>query len=117
MPLTFIDIERQKNWRIALFFAVLLLVYLAVLALIGAAFFGIPLGMAPRFWVFAGMAALVAAGMHFWFAAYDTVNSVLRSLDARPPDPEDEVHRMFANVIEEVHVVMGSRRTIQCARR
>lgn len=115
MPITFIDIERQKNWRIALFFVVLLLIYLAVLALIGTTFLGIPLGMAPRFWVFAGAAALAAAGMHFWLAAYDTVNSVLRSLDARPPDRDDEIHRMFANVIDEVHVVTGSKRTIQCA--
>jgi len=115
MPLTFIDIERQKNWRIALFFAVLLLVYLAVLALIGAVILGVPIDMAPRFWVFAGAAALFAAGIHFWFAAYDTVNSVLRSLDARPPDREDDIHRVFTNVIEEIHVVTGSKRTMQCA--
>jgi len=34
MPLTFIDIERQKTWRIAVFFAVLLLLYLAVIAVL-----------------------------------------------------------------------------------
>jgi heat shock protein HtpX len=115
MPLTFIDIERQKNWRIALFFIVLMLVYLAVLAVFGAVFLGVPLGMAKRFWVFAGTAALLAAGIHFWFTASDAVNSVLRSLDARPPDPEDEIHRTFSNIIEEVHVVTGNKRTIQCA--
>ena len=115
MPLTFIDIERQKNWRIALFFVVLLLVYLAALAVFGAAFLGVPLGMATRFWVFAGAAALLVAGIHFWFSAYDTVNTVLHSLDARPPDPEDEIHRTLLNIIEEVHVVTGAKRTIQCA--
>jgi heat shock protein HtpX len=115
MPLTFIDIERQKNWRISLFFFVLLLVYLVVLAVFGAVFLGIPTRAASRFWVFIGVTALLAAAIHFWFAAYDTVNIVLRSLDARPPDPDDELHRMFSNIIQEVHVVTGSKRTIQCA--
>ena len=76
MPLTFIDIERQKNWRIALFFSVLLLVYLAVLAAIGAVFLAVPLNAAPRFWVFAVLAALLTAAIHFWFSSYDTVHDV-----------------------------------------
>ncbi len=116
MPLTFIDIERQKNWRIALFFVVLLLVYLGVLAAFGLAILPVTLGTTtPRFWVVAGLLALLGAGIHFWFAAYNTVNSVIHSLDARPPDPDDEIHRMFSNIMEEVHVVMGNKRTIQCA--
>ena len=50
MPLTFIDIERQKNWRIALFFAVLVLVYLAVVAVLGAAFAPFLLSTPSYFW-------------------------------------------------------------------
>jgi heat shock protein HtpX len=116
MPLTFIDIERQKNWRIALFFIVLLLVYLGVLAAFGLAILPVTLGTTtPRFWVVAGLLALLGAGIHFWFAAYDTVNNVIHSLDARPPDPDDEIHRMFSNIIDEVHVVTGNKRTIRCA--
>ena len=115
MPLTFIDIERQKNWRIAVFFVVLLLVYLAVLAAVGTVFLTVPLKAAPRFWVFAVLAALLTAGIHFWFSAYDTVNNVIRSLDARPPDPQDDVHRMLLNIMEELHVVTGNKRTIRCA--
>ncbi len=115
MPLTFIDIERQKNWRIALFYLVLLSVYLGVLAAFGLAFLPVTLGATPRFWVGAGLAALLASGLHFWFSAYDTVNNVSRSLDARPPDPEDDIHRMFANIIQEIHVVSGAKRAIQCA--
>src|SRR5512139_3112242 len=115
MPLTFIDIERQKTWRIAVFFAVLLLLYLAVIAVLGAALLPMPLDAAPRFWTFAVLAALLVSGIHFWFSASDMVNTVLRSLDAAPPDPEDSIHRTFANIIEEVHIVTGSRRTIQSA--
>jgi heat shock protein HtpX len=115
MPLTFIDIERQKSWRISLFFFVLLLVYLVVLAVFGAVFLGVPTSAASRFWIFIGVTALLAAVIHFWFAAYDTVNIVLRSLDARPPDPDDEIHRMFSNIVQEVHVVTGNQRTIRCA--
>ena len=36
MPLTFIDIERQKNWRIGLFFLPLLVIYFGVAALFAA---------------------------------------------------------------------------------
>lgn len=115
MPLTFIDIERQKTWRIGVFFAALLLIYLAVIALLGAVFLPVPLDAAPRFWTFAVLAALLVAGIHFWFSASDTVNTVITSLGAAPPDPGDSVHRVLANVVDEVHVVTGRRRTIRCA--
>jgi len=116
MPLTFIDIERQKNWRIALFFLVLLTLYLVVVALFGAALLPRPLMMAgSRFWAFLVIASSLAASIHFWFSAADAVDTVVRRLDARPPDREDEIHRMFANVIEELHVVTGNKRNIRCA--
>ena len=114
MPLTFIDIERQKTWRIAAFFLVLIAIYLAAILFITA-----PLGIigraSPRFWLGAVLVSLVAAGIHFWFSASEAVDSVRRTLDAQPPDPQDEVHRVFLNVIEEVHVVTGRKRTIQSA--
>lgn len=115
MPLTFIDIERQKNWRIALFFIVLLLVYFSVVAVFAASFLRLSPGAGLRFWTIIGLTAFLAAGIHFWFSAHDAVNSVLRSLDAAPPDPEDDVHRMFANIVQEVRVVTGTKRAIQCA--
>jgi heat shock protein HtpX len=115
MPLTFIDIERQKNWRIALFFLVLLLVYLAVILVLGAVFLNVPLRFAPRFLTFAVITSLLAAGIHLWFSASNAVSSVVRTLDAQPPDPADEVHRVFLNIIEEVHVVTGGRQTIRSA--
>lgn len=115
MPLTFIDIERQKNWRIALFFLVLLALYLVVAALFGAALLPGPLSTEPRFWVFLVIAASLATSIHFWFSAFGAVETVVRRLDARPPDKEDEIHRMFANIIQELHVVTGNKRIIRSA--
>ena len=114
MPLTFIDIERQKNWRIALFFLVLMVLYLVVIALFCAAIPG-PLILVPRFWTFLFLAASLAAGIHFWFSAADAVDTVMRRLDAQPPDPKDDIHRMFANIMQELHVVTGNKRNIRCA--
>jgi len=114
MPLTFIDIERQKNWRIALFFFVLMVLYLAAAALLCAALPG-PLVAEPRFWVFLVLAAALTAGIHFWFSASDAVDTVVRRLDAQPPDQKDDIHRMFANIMQELHVVTGTKRSIRCA--
>jgi heat shock protein HtpX len=115
MPLTFIDIERQKSWRIWVFFLFLMLLYFVVAVLFSAAFLHVPWRAAPRFWIFAGVTALLVAGIHFWFSAYDTVSTVVRGLDARPPDPQDDIHKMLMNIMEEMHVVTGNRRKIQCA--
>ena len=114
MPLTFIDIERQKNWRIALFFSVLMILYVVIIVVFCAALPG-PLIVVPQFWAFLIIAAFFAAGIHFWFSAAFAVDTVLRSLDARPPDKDDEIHRMFSNIIEELHVVTGNKRSIRCA--
>ena len=67
-----------------------------------------------RFWVFAGATALLVAGIHFWFSAFDTVGTVVRSLDGQQPDPQDDIHKMLMNVMQEVHVVTGQKRTMQC---
>jgi heat shock protein HtpX len=114
MPLTFIDIERQKNWRIPLFFFVLMVLYFVTVVLFCAALPG-PFIVQPRFWTFLIMAASLATSIHFWFSASDAVNTVMQRLDAHPPDKDDEVHRMFANIIEELHVVTGNKRNIRCA--
>jgi heat shock protein HtpX len=114
MPLTFIDIERQKNWRIWVFFLFLMLMYFVITAIFAASFLPVTLHAPLRFWVFVGTLALVVAGMHFWFSAYDTVGVVIRGLEARPPDPKDDIHKMLMNIMDEMHVVTGNRRKIQC---
>jgi heat shock protein HtpX len=114
MPLTFIDIEKQKNWRIWIFFLVLMLLYFCVTVLFASAFFHTPFSAAPRFWVFLAVTAMLIAGIHFWSSAYDTVATVTRELNALPPDRQDEIHRVLLNIMEEMHVVTGNRRRIQC---
>ena len=114
MPLTFIDIEKQKNWRIWLFFLFLMLIYLILTALFAATFLPFTWYASPRFWIVAGMLALLVAGIHFWFSAYDTVRTVIRGLDAQPPDPQDDIHKMLMNIMQEIQVVTGNRRKIQC---
>ncbi len=114
MPLTFIDIERQKSWRIGLFFLFLLSLYFIIFVLFLSPFLQLPARTAPQFWIFAGIAALLIAGTHFFFSAYDTVAAVTGSLNGQSPDPQDDVHKMLMNVMQEIHVVTGNRRKIQC---
>jgi heat shock protein HtpX len=113
MPLTFIDIERQKNWRIGLFFLFLLALYLGIAAAIAAPFLNFLSASTRQFWIAAGATALVVAGTHFWFAACDTASTIMRSLGAQPPDLKDDIHKVLANVIQEVHVVTGNQRRIR----
>src|SRR3990170_2962515 len=102
MPLTFIDIERQKNWRIWVFFLILLFMYVAVAAVFLAAF--LPLSLhAARFWIFAIAAAALITGIHFWFSAYNMVHTVIQSLNAQPPDPQDDIHKRLMNIMQEIH--------------
>lgn len=112
MPLTFLDIERQKNWRIGVFFLLLMAIYMLAIALVAAPF--LPLGSGSRFWAFTFFAALLVAGTHFFFSAYDAVSSLAGSLNAQPPDSQDDLHRMLMNVMDELHVATGNKRKIRC---
>jgi Zn-dependent protease with chaperone function/Zn-finger nucleic acid-binding protein len=114
MPLTFIDIEKQKSWRIGVFFFFLLVIYFFVTALVTAPFLRISDLTTLRFWIVAGVVALVVAGIHFWISAYDTVNDVIRTLGAQPPDPQDDIHKMLLNIMQEIHIVTGKKRTMRC---
>lgn len=120
MPLTFIDIEKQKTWRIWFFFLVLMLMYFIVILAVVAPFM-------PHLVIFTHAAgtgrillsvllvSFFAAGIHFFFAGYDAVSSVIRDLNAQPPDPTDEVHKTLMNILQEIHVVTGNAGKIQCA--
>jgi len=114
MPLTFIDIERQKTWRIGIFFLLLMFIYLIAIALLTAPFLRVMPFAAQRFWVIAGLAALLVAATHFFISTYSTVDTIITSLDAQPPDPQDEVHAILINIMKEIHVVTGNRRVIRC---
>ena len=126
MPLTYIDIERQKTWRIGIFFLILLFMYFcATFALLqGIALFvfpfvfmktgGILLTGNPLYLLAIFVSALLMAAIHFWFSASDAVHGVMKSLGAIVPDREDGIHRRLLNIMDEIHVVTGNRRIIQC---
>jgi len=125
MPLTYIDIEKQKTWRISVLFFVLILIYfLVVLSLVqgillifpvhflvsGTLFYrGSPLTLLVIF----GFSLLLAA-MHFGFSAFGAVGSLMKNLEAIPPDPEDGVHRRLMNIVDELHVVTGRTKKVEC---
>ncbi len=117
MPLTFIDIERQKSWRIGVFFLFLLALYFLIALVIAISVFHAPFRVhtAVRVWVVIGITALLVAGLHLWFSASDAVTTVVRGLGAQDPDPKDDIHKMFLNIMEEMHIVTGHRRAIRAA--
>jgi heat shock protein HtpX len=119
MPLTFIDIERQKNWRIWVFFLILMLMYFVLCLALAAPFLPHTLLFSTTFsagrLLAAGfLIAFLVAGIHLFFAGYDAVSSVIRNLDARQPDPDDSVHKTLLNIMQEIHVVTGNKRSIRC---
>lgn len=60
------------------------------------------------------LVAFLVAGIHFLFAGYDAVNSMIRNLDAQRPDPGDTVHKTLLNIMQEIQLVTGNRRNIRC---
>jgi heat shock protein HtpX len=114
MPITFIDIERRKSRLIWVFFLTLVLVYFAITGTIASIFLPVSAYSSAHFWIFAGILSLFVSSLHFWFSAYNTVNAIIRGLDAQPPDPKDDVHKMLTDIVEEIHVVTGNKKKIQC---
>ena len=125
MPLTFIEIERQKNWRISLLFIFLMFMYFCVTYSLVIGFrliFFFPFlndGLVsfvfdPVYILIIFAFSLLIAGIHFWFSASNMISFVVQNLGAAPPDPEDGVHRTLKDVIEEIHVVTGNKKKINC---
>ncbi|MDQ7787732.1 MAG: zinc metalloprotease HtpX [Thermodesulfovibrionales bacterium] len=125
MPITFIDIEKQKTAKITLLFLFLLCMYVLVtIALFQGALFFIPFFFLKQeflfFWsnplylLFIVGFSLALASMHFFFATRGAVNSVMKSAGAVPPDPEDGIHKRLMNILDEIQVVTGDTRRIQC---
>lgn len=125
MPLTFIEIERQKSWRISLLLIILLFMYLGVtIALLQ----GLSLFFPGLFFKFRPVLSkdnwthlltilafsLMMALIHFWFSASNAVRSVINNLNASPPDPEDGIHKRLMNIMEEIHIVSGNKRKMRC---
>lgn len=125
MPLTYIEIEKQKTWRIGMLFILLLFLYfLVVMSLIQGILIFFPfIFLMDGFAIFWGNPlyvitvlgfSLVCAAIHFWFSASAAVEHVTKNLEAVPPDPDDGIHRRLLNIVDEIHVVTGRRQKIAC---
>ncbi len=125
MSITFIDIERQKSWRIGVLFCVLVALYF-IFALIVVQFMallipGILMKTGPFFVMsspkYAASIALLAffiAGVHFFTSGYTAVQRVIEQVGAKLPDPEDGIHRQLMNIVTEIQIASGHRRDIRC---
>jgi heat shock protein HtpX len=124
VPLTFIEIEKQKSWRISVFFTLLFLLYFFVILAFVQGFvflFGLPYLVYGFFWFFHKpltvliilLFSILTAGIHFGFSAFGAVNRVMRTLEAAPPDVEDGVHKRLMDIIEEIHIATGNKRRME----
>lgn len=121
MPITFIDIERQKSWRIGLLLLLLVALYFLFAFIVAQAIVLFSLGTLS-FFVFGSLkyAAIIAvsvltiAVVHFSISGYTSVQRVIEQVRAEAPDPEDGIHRQLVNIMEELHVASGNARKIRC---
>lgn len=125
MPLTFIDIERKKSWRIGVFFIVLLFLYLCLtIVLVQTVFLFFPIQLIRSGVIFSAenlhyisiliIFSIIIASVHFYFSAADAVRSLMRHLEALPPDPDDGIHRRLSNIMQEIHILTGNKKMIDC---
>jgi heat shock protein HtpX len=118
MPLTFIDIERKKNLRIAIMFVFLIGMYffftLSLLAIpaivLGPSWFL----SRPLHIVLIMLFSVLIAGMHFWLSASNAVTTVVESLGAVPPDRDDAIHRQLLNITDEINISSGAKKPLRC---
>jgi len=122
MPLTFFDIERQKNWRIGLFFLVLTSLYFVIVFFLALAFLQIfsighllsGSGLKPVYLLIIFVFSIIIASIHFYFSAYDTVYYIKNNIGAIEPDPEDDIHKRLMNIINEIHIATENKKNIKC---
>jgi len=119
MPFTFIEIEEAKTRRIWIFFLVLILLHFAVLASLTAAaaeILSLPYDtfFSPRLMGWLIVLSLASASFHFGFATLDTIHFLHDNLAAVKPDPADGIHQRLLNIMQEIQVVTGNRKRIDC---
>jgi heat shock protein HtpX len=120
MPLTYTEIEQEKNTQILVFFLVVVLFYFFTALVVGSlvkGFFhyyvmegrmGSPL-LGPSGLLLSLAIALVAAAIHIGHSMNNAMARVRLNLGAEDIDPQDNYHREFASVVDEVNVATGAR--------
>ena len=120
MALTYTEIEEQKNTRIFIFFAVVLLFYFAIAAILGNItkwFFAakkILYGVAEPFLtqrelVYVILFALAAAVIHSIYSVGNSLSFINKNLNTQGVDNSDKYHERFKNIVDEVNVATGSK--------
>lgn len=123
MAITFIDIERQKNWRISALFCVLMAAYfIFAIIVVQALAFLIPGVFLPggsflvisnlKWMATIALFALFIAAVHFGISGYTAVQRVVEQVGAVKPDPEDGIHRQLVNIMDEIQIASGGRKKI-----
>ena len=120
MPLTYTEIEQEKNTQIVIFFLVVVLFYFFTALVVGSlvkGFFhyyvmegrtGSPMLGLPGLLLSLAI-ALVAAGIHIGHSMNNAMAKVRLNLGAEDIDHQDNYHRQFAAVVDEVNVATGAR--------
>ena len=123
MPITFIDIERQKSWRIVMFFSVLIVLYILISFALAASFYplfllgGFSLKLIlqkPSFLIVVLIASVIIAIIHFCLSSLNAVSYIKKTLGALAPDPEDEIHSQLIHIVDEIQIASGRKMNIQC---
>jgi heat shock protein HtpX len=125
MPLTFIDIERQKSWRISvlfLFLTALYFVFAFVVVQVVVCFipgFSVVHGSFLvlkdlKYLAAIGLSALFIASVHFIASGLIAARQVVEQVGAKDPDPEDGIHRQLMNITEEIQIASGRKKSIRC---
>ncbi|RJQ43063.1 MAG: hypothetical protein C4538_12680 [Nitrospiraceae bacterium] len=121
MPITFIDIERQKSWRIVLLFGLLIIIYFIIIFAIYASFYQIfSLGFFSLQSILKSTSQIsiifffssFIASMHYYLAASNAVAFIRKSTGATEPDKDDGVHRQLINIIDEIYLASGRKTKI-----
>lgn len=125
MPYSFVEIEKEKTWVIKAVFIFLIVFYFlaAELLWIVTRFFfefseaftisGHTLFFSLKECLIVFAVAFAVASLHWYYSTRNMIAGVTGMLNAVPPDPKDNYHKMFKNIVDEVSVATGGR-NIDC---
>lgn len=51
--------------------------------------------------------------VHYIISYYNAVKTLSKQLSMQVPDPEDEIHKVLLNVVEEIHIVTGGKKKMR----
>jgi len=120
MALTYTEIEQQKNMRIWIFFAVVVLFYFTIAVILGniTKFFFVMqasmIGKAHPFLtrkelLYVVLFAFTAAILHTIYSMGNAMSFIKQNLGTEAIDLSDRYHQRFNNIVDEVNVATGSK--------